>query len=56
MRTAKHCDGLSILYLLRAKGENVYQGVSEIYDRRRPLRKKDVSIFGVGVKSNIKIE
>ncbi len=35
------CDGLSILYLLRAKGENVYQGVSEIYDRRRPLRKKN---------------
>ncbi len=35
------CDGLSILHLLRAKGENVYQGVSEIYDRRRPLRKKN---------------
>ena len=30
------CDGLSVVYLLRANEENVYQKISEIYDRRRP--------------------
>ena len=30
------CDGLSVVYLLRANEENVYQKISEIYGRRRP--------------------
>ena len=29
------CDGLSIVYLLRANEENVYQKIAEIYDRER---------------------
>ena len=34
------CDGLSVVYLLRADEENVYQKISEIYGRRRPPRVK----------------
>lgn len=34
------CDGLSVVYLLRANEENVYQKISEIYGRRRPPRVK----------------
>ncbi|MDE7313824.1 MAG: hypothetical protein K2N87_19735 [Eubacterium sp.] len=30
------CDGLSIVYLLCANEENVYQKIAEIYDRERP--------------------
>lgn len=32
------CDSLSVVYLLRAGGENVYQKISEIYERKRPPR------------------
>lgn len=32
------CDGLSVIYLLRSQGENVYQKISEIYGRRRPTK------------------
>lgn len=32
------CDSLSVVYLLRAGGENVYQKISEIYGRKRPPR------------------
>lgn len=34
------CDGLSVVYLLRANEENVYQKISEIYGRKRPPRVK----------------
>lgn len=37
------CDGLSVVYLLRANEENVNQKISEIYGRSRPPRiKKEV--------------
>ena len=34
------CDGLSIVYLLRSKEENVYQKIAEIYGRERPPKSK----------------
>lgn len=30
------CDGLSVVYLLRANDENVYERICEIYGRRKP--------------------
>ena len=35
------CDGLSVVYLLRAGGENVYRKISEIYGRKRSPRAKE---------------
>lgn len=35
------CDGLSVVYLLRSQGENVYQKIAEIYRRKRPPRTKE---------------
>lgn len=35
------CDSLSVVYLLRAGGENVYQKISEIYGRKCPPRVKE---------------
>lgn len=35
------CDGLSVVYLLRSQGENVYQKIAEIYRRKRPTRTKE---------------
>ena len=35
------CDGLSIVYLLRSKEENVYQKIAEIYGRERPPKSKE---------------
>ncbi len=35
------CDGLSVVYLLRSKGKNVYQKISEIYGQKRPPRAKE---------------
>ena len=35
------CDGLSIVYLLRSKEENVYQKIAEIYDREHPPKSKE---------------
>ena len=34
------CDGLSIVYLLRSKNTDVYQAISEIYERKSPLKDK----------------
>lgn len=35
------CDGLSVVYLLRSKGENVYQKIAEIYGREYPPKPKE---------------
>lgn len=35
------CDGLSVVHLLRSEGGNVYREISDIYNRRRPPRKKE---------------
>ena len=34
------CDGLSIVYLLRSQNVDVYQKISEIYERKRPPKIK----------------
>ena len=34
------CDGLSTVYLLRANAKNVYQEVTAIFERKRPLKSK----------------
>ena len=34
------CDGLSIVYLLRSKNENVYQVISDIFTRKKPYPDK----------------
>lgn len=34
------CDGLSIVYLLRAKEKSVYDEISQIYERQRPVLTK----------------
>ena len=31
------CDGLSIVYLLRAKEKSVYDEISQIYERQKPV-------------------
>ena len=41
------CDGLSVVYLLRSQGENVYQKTAEIYGRKRPPREKAKEETGV---------
>lgn len=41
------CDGLSVVYLLRADEENVYQKITEIYGRRRPPRVKKETVATV---------
>ena len=41
------CDGLSVVYLLRSQGENVYQKTAEIYGRKRPPREKAKEEAGV---------
>lgn len=35
------CDGLSVVYLLRANDENVYERICEIYGRRKPPKAKE---------------
>ncbi|MCI9338842.1 MAG: hypothetical protein HFH93_15180 [Lachnospiraceae bacterium] len=35
------CDGLSVVYLLRADGENVCRKICEIYERQRPPKEKE---------------
>lgn len=38
------CDGLSIVYLLRSQNEDVYQKISEMYERKRPLQIKQEEV------------
>ncbi len=38
------CDGLSIVYLLRSRNEDVYQKISEMYERKRPLQIKQEEV------------
>lgn len=38
------CDGLSIVYLLRSQNVDVYQKISEIYERKRPPKIKQEKV------------
>ena len=38
------CNGLSIVYLLRSQNVDVYQKISEIYERKRPPKIKQEKV------------
>lgn len=38
------CDGLRIVYLLRSRKEDVYQKISEMYERKRQLQIKQEEV------------
>ena len=40
------CDGLSTVYLLRTRGGNVYQNISDIFERKRPCKQKQSETAG----------